>query len=315
MEGEDMRSYLLFVSYAHEDRKVVEGLRKPFIPLEHRYGCKLYWDDRDIRSGDNWRQNIEEVIAQAQIAVLLLSPNFFASEFIFKEELPRLLESQRAGRLTILPMLVGPIDLEESGLAEFQFVNPPEQPLKKLKPVDREKWYLNVAVRVKEILKKSPMVPEENLIVQTKDSRGSFGGAIELAWTALVPPEFAVTEIKYQLGRLKRYAKSRGFAVFERDGYYVQVAYYAELDDSLIIVEAKSNAYLPADRQLSKEQIHYLTEKLEFSQFSEEENLILCAPLGCNKNIEQLALITWHILNRVYNSDQRSLLTITAQCM
>ena len=82
MDSRNQLEYTLFVSYAHEDRKMVEELRKPFIPLERRYGCKLFWDDSRIRTGDVWLQQIRTAMAEARAAVLLLSSGFLVSYFI-----------------------------------------------------------------------------------------------------------------------------------------------------------------------------------------------------------------------------------------
>jgi hypothetical protein len=326
MAEPDRPEWSLFVSYAHEDRKFVLDLKKPFVPLERKFGCRLVWDDSEIRSGDAWRAKIDEAIAQARIAVLLLSPDFLASDFIQDVELPRLVKGHAAGQLTILPMLVGAVDLEECGLPGIQFVNPPEQPLKKLNPSQRADWCLEVAKRAKALMLQPAAAPadagtaaaETATAPSTEPPAGPSPPARATNWvadwTAAVPPELALAEIELQLRRLQQHTRTRGFAVFDRNDYYVQFDYYAELDEASVVVEAQSNAYLRGDRRLNRMQMHYLTDVLQFVQPAENENLLMYAPLENDAHIAQLARITWHVLTEVYAGPAEAPLGITAQC-
>ncbi|MCP5104372.1 MAG: toll/interleukin-1 receptor domain-containing protein, partial [bacterium] len=68
----------------------------------------LPWDDRQIKPGDKWRQKIEDALTGTHIAVLLISPDFLASDFIIDEEIPVILERSKNQGLRVIPLVVKP---------------------------------------------------------------------------------------------------------------------------------------------------------------------------------------------------------------
>ena len=66
-------------------------------PFE-RQGHVDLWADSRITPGDRWKQEIASAMERASIAVLLVSADFLASDFVAENELPPLLEAaQREG--------------------------------------------------------------------------------------------------------------------------------------------------------------------------------------------------------------------------
>ena len=55
------------------------------------------WADSKIDVGDDWETKIQEAMAQASIAVLLITHNFLTSDYIMTKEVPFLLERRRTG--------------------------------------------------------------------------------------------------------------------------------------------------------------------------------------------------------------------------
>ena len=82
-----------FVSYARRDADEVDRLRRVMLPLmkasaEFAFG---EWMDRQILPGQGWRTEIEAGLAGARFGLLLVSPEFLASDFIQEHEAPALL--------------------------------------------------------------------------------------------------------------------------------------------------------------------------------------------------------------------------------
>src|SRR3954469_23909967 len=95
----------VFISYSHADKEWLDRLRRHLKPLV-REGNLDCWGDTHIRPGDDWKQEIQNALDTAQVAVLLISADFFASDFIDETELPPLLAAAQAEGARILPVII-----------------------------------------------------------------------------------------------------------------------------------------------------------------------------------------------------------------
>jgi hypothetical protein len=92
-----------FISYAHEDHETLIELQKHLKPIERGFGIK-FWADKRIVAGDYWRTEIAEAILRAEVHVLIVTPAFFDSDFIWEHELPAIHKKYEAGDL-VLPVI------------------------------------------------------------------------------------------------------------------------------------------------------------------------------------------------------------------
>lgn len=120
----------VFISYSHKDKKWLERLETHLKP-RIRNGKVDVWNDKRIKAGDEWRKEIDEAMARAKVAVLLVSPDFLASDFIAKNELPPLLEAAQRGGVKILWVPLKTAAFQEAGLGKYQGVLDPAKPLSK----------------------------------------------------------------------------------------------------------------------------------------------------------------------------------------
>ncbi len=127
----------VFISYSHRDAQWMERLKVHLTPLE-REGMLDFWIDTDIEPGQQWYDEIEEAIAQAKVAVLLISPDFLASEFIATEEVPRVLAAADKEGLKVIPIFLKPSNINSiKRISRFQGVNDPQHTLSSL-PTEAE---------------------------------------------------------------------------------------------------------------------------------------------------------------------------------
>lgn len=132
----------VFISYSHADREWLERLKRHLKPLV-RDGQLDCWDDTHIKPSDDWKQEIRTALDTAQVAVLLISADFFASDFIDENELPPLLAAAQAKGVRILPVILSASRFaRDSDLARFHAVNPPNRPLSKM-PRDEQEELLD----------------------------------------------------------------------------------------------------------------------------------------------------------------------------
>jgi tetratricopeptide (TPR) repeat protein len=149
----------IFISYSHKDRDWLERLQVHLKPLE-RDGLFEFWDDTRIRTGDEWRKEIKDALNSAAAAVLLISADFIASDFIAAEELPPLLAAVEKEGVKILPLILSPSRFENiKSLSRFQSVNPPSKPLIKLEKGEQEEYLLKLSDDVLRAVKDAQTKP------------------------------------------------------------------------------------------------------------------------------------------------------------
>jgi hypothetical protein len=111
-------------------------------------------DDRKIKPGSKWRDEIRLAIDAASIAILMISADYLASEFITKNEIPPLLKAAEERGCQILPIILSPCRfLRTPSLAEFQAVNPASRPLSAMSAHEREALFVRVAETIEDFLR------------------------------------------------------------------------------------------------------------------------------------------------------------------
>src|ERR1044072_399505 len=133
----------VFISYSHKDKRWLDRLRVHLKQLEDK-GVIDPWDDTRIKTGKKWRDERKRAIVSAKVAVLLISADFLASDFISKNELPPLLAAEQTRGLIILPVIVSPSRFAKTeSLSSFQAINPSLKPIIELPNLSKKNSLLS----------------------------------------------------------------------------------------------------------------------------------------------------------------------------
>lgn len=137
----------IFVSYCHKDKKYAGELEKFLKPFE-RASRILKWDDKDLQPGSDWLSEIRAALLDCRVAVMLVSQDYLASDFVSREEFPQILEGAEKGDLTIYWIAVRPAVVDSTSLGKYQAVNDPAYPLSSLRPDKRERLWVEIATKI-----------------------------------------------------------------------------------------------------------------------------------------------------------------------
>jgi len=143
----------VFVSYSHKDAAWLGRVQVHLRPLA-REGKLELWDDTRIKTGEQWHDEIAAALAKADVAVLLISADFYASDFIANHELPPLLKAAQDDHgLVIAGVHISYSRFDRDHvLAAYQTVNTPDQPIKDLPEAQQDKVFDALARRIEELL-------------------------------------------------------------------------------------------------------------------------------------------------------------------
>jgi hypothetical protein len=115
----------LFVSYSHKDDYWMQSL----MPLLRFPGVRVRpWNDKEIRAGVRWDQEIMQALTEMDVFIPLVSVNFAVSRYIGTVECPIAKMRHENEEIEVVPVLVHDPGKDECGwLMNLQRVPPGDQ--------------------------------------------------------------------------------------------------------------------------------------------------------------------------------------------
>jgi len=139
----------IFLSYSHEDEPMKIKLDKNLVGL--RQGGKIdVWQDRMIKAGDVWDDEIKNAIATADIILLLISVDFNNSKYIWENELTVALERHANKTARVIPVILRTCDWTDMPYAKLQALPTGAKPISSFD--DEDVAYTDVAKGIRAVV-------------------------------------------------------------------------------------------------------------------------------------------------------------------
>jgi hypothetical protein len=143
----------LFVSYSHKDIDWLRKFQTIMSPLLSGGALSVWWDG-EICPADRWKSEIDLALASTKVALLMVSPNFLASDFIMSHELPYLLAAADRQEIRLTWILVRTCLYHRTRLHEFQAVHDVSRPLSKLTDAEQDDVLVAICQLLEETLRR-----------------------------------------------------------------------------------------------------------------------------------------------------------------
>ncbi|MEH2003728.1 tetratricopeptide repeat protein [Nostoc sp.] len=142
-----MKSIEVFISYHQKDEELREELEMHLATLL-REQTITSWHKREIIAGQEFEDEINKHLKQAGLILLLVSPDFIASDYHWTVEVTRALEQNAAGKARVIPVLLRPVDWDNPPIDKLSPLPSNRKPIKSW--TDRDEAFLEVVKGIRQ---------------------------------------------------------------------------------------------------------------------------------------------------------------------
>jgi len=117
-EGDTLK-VRIFYSYTVQDQAHQESLEK-HLAILRRTGRIEEWHHRKILAGEHREFRMKKELVEADIILLLLTPDFIASEYCYSTEMAFAIQAEEKGLALVIPLLIRASSWQDTPLAKLQ---------------------------------------------------------------------------------------------------------------------------------------------------------------------------------------------------
>lgn len=138
-----------FISYSHHDKEYCKELEKHLSVLKRNKKIQT-WTDQKLIPGDEWNELISKEISEADLILLLISPDFLASDFCYEIEMNAAILRHTNNQARVIPIFIRFCDWNGTPFTKLQSLPSGGKPVKDWADID--KAFLNVVEGIKKAL-------------------------------------------------------------------------------------------------------------------------------------------------------------------
>jgi hypothetical protein len=202
----------LFFSYSHADEQLRDRLEVHLAMLK-REGLIATWHDRRITPGVPIDRSISDKLEAAEIILLLVSPDFLASDYCYDVEMTRALERHKSGEAAVIPIILRPCDWHGAPFGRLKALPTDGKPVTKW--ADADDAFLDIVRGLREVFRARGAAP---------------AGQREVVPTTTVPRE---SEIRSSNLRVAKIFNEREKDEFLHEGFEYIARYFENSLDEL----------------------------------------------------------------------------------
>ena len=172
-DGLFIRKYMMVkiaFSYSHTDETLRNELEKHLVALK-RQGIIDTWHDRRILAGQEFNEEINRNFETADIILLLVSPDFIASDYCYNVEMSAAIEKHNAGKVKVIPIILRPCDWHDLPFGKILAATNDGKPIIHFPSYDD--GFLEVVIAIKKAIKSMKSDGENQAITRNLELKSS----------------------------------------------------------------------------------------------------------------------------------------------
>ncbi len=134
---------------APQDKEMLTVLTKYLAPLQ-RIGKITIWDENHFNAPSAWETELHQHLESADVFLLLISPDFVASDSCYNVQMKRALERYKQGSAIVIPLLLRPTFWQHLPFASLQMLPTGARPISKW--ADQDDVFLAIVRQIDQVI-------------------------------------------------------------------------------------------------------------------------------------------------------------------
>ncbi|MFC3695536.1 toll/interleukin-1 receptor domain-containing protein [Chenggangzhangella methanolivorans] len=139
----------VFFSYSHKDEELRDRLEVALSAMK-RQGLIDAWHDRRLSVGDDFDKGVRSELERADVILLLVSPDFIASDYCHDVEMVRALERHKRGEARVIPVILRACDWKQTAFKKLLAAPTDGKPIRSWPDLDEA--FLDVVQKIRQTL-------------------------------------------------------------------------------------------------------------------------------------------------------------------